>query len=189
MWLGLWLVTLAGAQPTVPLRTVSAVRSLPPAQAAQNLPVALHGVITYFDAALFSYFIQDETCGIYLYFPNSQTQPNLAPGQVVDLTGHASPGEYAPVVQVDQVTVVGLTNLPVAKPVVYEDLATGLEDSQWVEVTGLVRSCVKSPASGFYEIEISTGGGRLQLFSLTIPVGMPAELVDGTVRVRGVCTT
>src|SRR5690606_2986924 len=60
------LPLLAAEQPAE-LRTAAAVRFLSVEQARQNLPVRLRGVVTFFDAALYSRFIQDETAGIYLF--------------------------------------------------------------------------------------------------------------------------
>lgn len=146
---------------TEELRTVAAIRGLNAEQTQQKLPVQLHGVVTFFDETLFSRFIQDDTAGIYLQFPANVGPPQLVPGQVVEITGSSSPGEYAPVVLVDKVSIVGEAALPEAKPVSYEQLASGVEDSQFVEISGIVRSVRKLENSLYHQIEITTGGGRL----------------------------
>lgn len=149
----------------------------------------LRGVVTFYDESLFSRFIQDETAGIYLQFPANIGPPQLVPGQVVEVTGTGSPGEYAPVVVVDKLTVVGEMPLPEAKPVTYEQLASGTEDSQFVEISGIVRSVRPIENSEYHQVEITTGGGRLLIFAKDLPVQNPEELLDSTVRVRGVCST
>ena len=171
------------------LRTVAAIRGLTVEQTQQKLPVRLRGVITFFDESLFSRFIQDETAGIYLQFPANVGPPQLTPGQVVEVTGTGSPGEYAPVVVVDKVSVLGEMPLPTAKPVTYQELASGTEDSQFVEITGIVRSVRPLENSQYHQIEITTGGGRLLIFAKELPVQRAEELLDSTVRVRGVCST
>src|SRR6185295_16214561 len=108
-------------------------RGLTVEQTQQKLPVHLRGVVTFFDESLFSRFIQDETAGIYLQYPANVGPPNLTPGQLVDVVGNGSPGEYAPVVVVQNLAVVGSQPLPKAKQVTYEQLASGTEDSQFVE--------------------------------------------------------
>ena len=158
-------------------------------QTQQKLPVRLRGVITFFDESLFSRFVQDETAGIYLQYPANVGPPGLAPGQLVDITGTASPGEYAPVVAVQNLAVVGERPLPDAKVVTYEQLASGTEDSQFVEITGIVRSVRKLDNSPYNQVEITTGGGRLLIFARALPVQRGEELLDSTVRVRGVCST
>jgi signal transduction histidine kinase len=169
------------------LTTVAAVRGLTVEQAQQPLRVHLRGVITFFDESLYSRFIQDDTAGIYLQY--STNTPPLTPGQVVDIEGVSSAGEYAPIVVPEQVQVVGTAPLPVPKPVSYEQLASGAEDSQFVEITGVVRSVQLQPVSNYYLVEIATGGGRLSVYARNLPVKQPEELLDSTVQVRGVCST
>lgn len=171
------------------LTTVAAIRGLTAEQTQQKLPVRLRGVVTFFDENLFSRFIQDDTAGIYLQFPVNVGPPLLEPGQVVEVTGTGSPGEYAPVVVVDKLIIVGEKPLPQAKPVTYEQLASGIEDSQFVEISGIVRSVRPLENSQYHQIEITTGGGRLLIFAKALPVRTPQELLDSTVRVRGVCST
>jgi signal transduction histidine kinase len=171
------------------LRTVAAIRSLTVAQTRQKIPVHLHGVVTFFDERLYSRFLQDDTAGIYLQFPANVGPPPLLSGQVVDVTGTCSPGEYAPVVVVDRVQTAGAAPLPAPKLVTYEELASGVEDSQFVELNGIVRSDRWLEDSQYHLIEITAGGGRVFVYAPTLPVKDPAELLDSTVRVRGVCST
>src|SRR6185295_15432143 len=88
-----------------------------------------------------------------------------------------------------QVQVAGEMPLPSAKPVTYEQLASGTEDSQFVEITGIVRSVRTLDNSPYHQIEITTGGGRLLIFAKALPVQRSEELLDSTVRARGVCST
>ena len=179
---------LAGAQPTnEALRTAVAVRGLTVTQAQQPVRVQLRGVVTFFDENLFSRFIQDDTAGIYLQY--SASTPQLLPGQIVEVEGTSSPGEYAPIVVPEHVQVVGLGELPAPKRVTYEQLASGKEDSQFVEIAGIVRSVQLPEGSPYHLIEIATGGGRLSVYVRQLPVKRTEELLDSTVRVRGVCST
>ena len=173
------------AQPT--LVTVAAVRDLTVAQAQRQPPVRLRGVVTFFDEALYSRFFQDDTAGIYLQ--PSANMPPLAPGMVVEIEGLANPGQYAPIVVPEQVIVVGRGPLPVPEPVTYDQLVSGKEDSQFVEIAGIVRSARRPEGSDYYLVEIATGGGRLTVYAKELPTQDAAELVDATVRVRGVCAT
>lgn len=184
-----FVITARNTLAAGPLETVAAVRELGMEQSKENIPVHLRGVVTFFDESLYSHFIQDETAGIYLRFPLNVAPPGLTPGQVVEVSGVSSPGEYAPVVLVNHVDVVGRAPLPAAKPVTYEQLASGVEDSQFVEIEGVVRSVEHVGNTGYHRIEIVTGGGRLQIFARDLPVERPDELLDSRVRVRGVCST
>jgi len=169
------------------LSTAVAVRGLTVEQAQQQQRVHLRGTVTFFDENLYSRFIQDDTAGIYLQA--STNTPPLYPGQVVEIDGTSNPGEFAPVVVPERVRVVGTAPLPVAKPVTYEQLASGKEDSQFVEITGVVRSIQLHEASQHYLIEIATGGGRLSVYTRQLPAKRAEELLDSTVRVSGVCST
>lgn len=171
------------------LRSVAAIRSLTVAQTQQKIPVHLHGVVTFFDERLYSRFLQDDTAGIYLQFPANIGPPPLLSGQEIEVTGTCSPGEYAPVVVVDKVEITGVAPLPAPKVVTYEDLASGAEDSQFVEITGVVRSDRWLEDSRYHLIEIAAGGGRVLVYVRELPVKNPAELLDSTLRVRGVCST
>jgi hypothetical protein len=189
MLLGNALLSLTvEAQPAVlELRTVVAVRGLTVEQAQQPMRVHLRGVVTFFDENLFSRFIQDDTAGIYLQY--STATPGLVPGQIVEVEGTSSPGEYAPIVVPKSVHVVGHGELPAAKLVTFEQLASGREDSQFVEISGIVRSVQLPEGSQYHLIEIATGGGRLSVYVRQLPVKQTGGLLDSTVRVRGVCST
>lgn len=174
-------------EPLPELRTAEQVRRLTTEQAARHYPVRLRGVVTFYNQSLFSRFVQDNTAGIYLGdYPNPVP---LAPGQIVEIVGTTSPGEYAPIVTPQTVELKGTGTLPAAKPVSFEELASGREDSQLVEVRGIVRSATIDPATKFLLIEIATGGGRLTAYATNLPPTQTKDLVDCTVRVRGVCST
>jgi signal transduction histidine kinase len=174
-----------GPQPE--LRTAAEVRRLTVAQAQEGTPVRLRGVVTFFDEVLYSRFMQDGSAGIYLR--ESTNTPALLPGQLVEVEGITSPGEYAPIVEPRRVSVIGTAPLPAAKFVTYEQLASGREDSQFVEIAGIVRSLQFDEPSQHYRIEIATGGGRLTVYARNLPVRRTEVLLDSTVRVRGVCST
>lgn len=172
---------------TAELRTAEQVRQLSVEQAALNQPVRLQGVVTFFDEVIFSRFIQDATAGIYLR--ESTNTPPLQPGQIVEVEGVTDAGEYAPRVVPHRVSILGAGDLPEAKPVTFDQLARGQEDSQFVEISGIVRAVHLDSASQFHLVELSTGGGRLTAYVNQMPVSQPEDLVDNTVRVRGVCST
>ena len=167
--------------------TADELRHLTAEQAGEHRPVKLRGVVTFFDESLYSRFVQDETAGIYLR--ESTNFPTLAPGQLVEIEGRTSPGEYAPTVEPTSVRALGEAQLPAARPTTFDELASGREDSQFVEVVGIVRSIQTEEATRYHRLEIATGGGRLTVYALPWAVTNLDEWVDSTVRVRGVCST
>jgi PAS domain S-box-containing protein len=178
---------VAQSPPAGELSTAAQARSLTPQQAAERLPVRLRGVVTFYDEVLYSRFVQDETAGIYLR--EMTNLPALRPGQVVEVEGVTSPGEYAPIIVPNSVKVVGEGNLPAAKPVSLEQLVSGQEDSQFVEVSGLVRSVRFEEEGQHYLIDLVMGGERFTAYAKHLPVAQTEELVDSTIKARGVCST
>jgi hypothetical protein len=178
-------MALAQTTPPAPLRTAAEVRALTPEQAGQRLPVRLQGVATYWET--YSRFVQDQTAGIYLL--EGGELPSVTPGQLVEIEGVTSPGEYAPIVIPSSVKVVGAGSLPSAKPVSIEELLTGQEDSQFVELGGVVRAVKTSGSSQKCEIEVVSGGERFAVHAPPLAAPDMEVLVDSTIKVRGVCST
>jgi len=175
---------------TIPvlITNVAAIRSLTPEESAKHLPVRLNGVITYFFDER-ACFLQDQTAGIFV--GNGIAGPHLIPGDIVTVEGTTDSGEYAPIVQPSKLEVVGHTNLPPAKKVSYDDLVTGREDSQWVEIAGLVRAVYdefSEPSRGV-NLEIAVGSDRFTAFVPSLMESNLVNLVDSEVRVKGVCST
>jgi len=177
-----------GAEPaesnttTQTLTSAAAVRELTPAEAERKFPVRLKGFVTFAFSSQ-SFFVQDESAGIYV--GASEGSP-LKPGDLVAVEGASDPGDYAPIVRSTKVQVLGHTNLSAARQVSFQELATGQEDSQWVEVSGLVRA-VSTDASGFQVLDLVSGGGRLTAFLSASVTSNLSALVDRRVRVQGVC--
>ena len=176
---------LVTPNPSSLITNAQAVRSFAPAVAGQGLKVQLQGVVTYiFDPH--SCFVQDDSAGIYV--GNGVEFPPVSAGDIVRLEGVSDPGDYAPIIRPTQVQKLGHTNLPPALRVSYADLMTGREDSQFVEIVGLVRTAVRDP-EGHDTLEIDMGGGRVTVFVPAHPPSEKMQLVDSTVRIQGVCGT
>jgi signal transduction histidine kinase len=175
--------------PPQQLNTAAAVRSLTVEQAGQKRRVHLRGVVTFYDSSFYSRFIQDETSGIYLY--DSGLPISVVPGDLVEVDGTTSPGEYAPIVVPESIKVVGNAPLPEPRRVTYELLVSGQNDSQFVEIVGTVRSVQVQvhEATKYYLIEVATGRGRISVCAPDLPLKRAEALLDSTVRVRGVCST
>jgi hypothetical protein len=163
------------------------VRNLSAAEAQQQQPVKLRGVVTFYEDALFSRFVQDETAGIYL--EELTNMPALSPGQLVEVVGTTGPGEYAPVVEPTSIKAVAEGKLPAPKPVTLEELVSGQYDSQLVEFSGVVRAVHFDEDSEYYLIDFAKGNERFTAYTKQLPVAEAQDLVESTVKVRGVCAT
>jgi PAS domain S-box-containing protein len=195
-WTGLFsLILLLGARvwaeeplpATNLIQTAAEVRGLTSAEAGRHYPVRLRGVVTFFDESLFYQFFQDETAGIYL---QQQTNlPVMRPGEWVEIKGETSAGEFAPVVTPRLITILGTNAIPAATPVTFDQLISGEEDSQRVEVQGIVRAVNIEPQTKYATIEIASGGGRFKALMAPIPAEPRDKIVDSTVRISGVCAS
>jgi hypothetical protein len=162
------------------------VRALKPDEAQRSLPARLSGVITYYDPLYNNLFLQDATAGIFVLM-NTNLGSRYVPGQSVEVEGVSAEGDFAPIIRATAVRVLGATNLPAPKRVSFEQLATGIEDSQWVEVRGWVHSAVASDDR--YYLTLILDGQRFMVSIRGLSAGEGAALIDARIRVRGVCYT
>ena len=119
------------------LTSVEQVRQLTPEAARLDYPVKLRAVVTYYDPASGDMFVQDSTAGIYVY--PAKVQTGVKPGHAVEVVGASDPGLYAPVIHDAQTEILGTGQMPIPRANSFEHLMTGQEDSQWVQLLGVVR--------------------------------------------------
>lgn len=131
-------------------------------------------------------FVQDESAGIFI----TGATPSLETGQLIDLQGTTDPGEFAPRISKPIVHILGQAPLPHAELKGFEDLITGKEDCQWVEVKGIVRSArFLEGSDNQLQVDLACGSGRLTAKILVEEKQDFSAWVDAVIRVRGVCTT
>ena len=160
------------------------VRELAPDQAELSYPVHLRAVVTYHDPKRNVLYVQDTTAGIYVQYRGDR--PALEPGQRVEVDGVTGPGAFVPVIRQPRWKVVGRGPLPVARKVSFALLSSGRMVSQWVEVSGVVRSATMEQGLGVIEIAMVEGRLKVEVPGATLASLEP--LVDAVVRVRGACT-
>lgn len=115
--------------------------------------------------------------------------PALTAGQTVEIEGVTGPGAYAPIIVPHSIKVAGEGKWPDAKAATSQQLLSGQEDSQLVQVKGIVRSLRLDSSTKQYQIALMVDGERLTAYAEQIPVAQPEELVDSVVKVQGVCST
>jgi signal transduction histidine kinase/CheY-like chemotaxis protein len=141
-------------------------------------------------------FLQDSTAGIFIWA--SATLVNVRAGDLVEVDGRTAAGDFAPVVHLLQIRVLGQTRLPGAQRYHSDDLLTGKQDSQWVEVGGVVRSVgIESrlppdmrevPPS--LVLGIAAGSHKFKARIAKFQPGINYNyLIDAAVAVRGACAT
>jgi two-component system, cell cycle sensor histidine kinase and response regulator CckA len=178
---GLYAADLSSSS-IAPLTNAAQVLQLTREQAGQAPPVQLRGVVTYVDPQWKTWFVQDQTAGVY--FLVNEAGPGLSAGQEITLSGIASPGGFAPIVEARTISVEGPGQLPKSRLLSSDELIGGGKDSQWVEVEGIVRSAVVE--DGHLHLEVDAA----QRFHAYAPSSgdkkAPSGLVDARVRLSGV---
>ncbi len=174
-----------GEQTSQILTNASAILALSGEQAAQAINVSIRGVVTAAERDWGGrFFIQDSSGGIFVENISSN-QP--WPGDVLTLTGVTSPGGYAPTISKPQWQKIGRSPLPPPRAVAVEELMSGVEDGQRIEISGIVRSA--QPVGKLLEVELFCGGYRVPVF-LSMQSGLdPQKLVGARVRVAGTPAT
>ncbi len=187
-----WVSTsLAPAQPTnLVLTNASQILALP-AERAYGIKVLIHGVVTAAQPDLEwsgRFFVQDATAGVFVEnISTNLLDPNQPkPGDFVEVTGISHPGGFAPIITLPHWHKLGTAPLPQAKLVPIEQLVAGIEDSQRVEIFGVVRAF--RPKGGVITFEIASGGYRIEVN--TPPPDVDSQtLIGAKVRVRGTAST
>ena len=176
---------LAVADELPALRTASSVLALSAGEAGKKRKVSVTGVVTAAEPDWKNqFFVQDETGGIFV---ENLNQPAPQPGDLVAVEGVTHPGAFAPIISLPSWRKIGTRSLPEAKQVSIEDLKTGAEDSQRVEISGVVRTA--EIENGRLLMDLVVVGNRLEVHA-RLPKGLsPGSLVAARVRVRGTAAT
>ena len=171
------------------LTSAASVRSLSDEQAKRAIPVRITGVLTFVDSDWRQLFLQDSTGGIYVKYAGAKFP--LMQGQRVTIKGLTNPGDYAPVIIAPKLEFKGRGELPYPIKITAHDALSGVLDSQFVEIDGVIHSInseqnkkhlsfdVYSP---FGQVHVSAGPNFGSIDSLR-------TLEDTRVRIRGVCGT
>ena len=157
------------------------VLSLSADQASLGIPISIRGVVTAAEPNWGGrFFVQDSSGGVFVE-NISNMQP--APGDEIAVSGISYPGGYAPIVSKPRWEKVGTAPLPRPKSVAIEQLMSGAEDGQRVEISGIVRSA--QIRDGLLEAELVSGGYRIHVYAPAPPDIDPETMVGSQVRVRG----
>jgi len=180
------------------LSRIEEIRKLDRETAAKAFPVRITGVVVW--QMDWSFFIHDGSDSIWVSFspdpgPYKWTGPippldDWQPGSRVAIQGHTDPGGFAPMVLLTALEKLSTAPLPAAKRVSTERLLSGAEDSQFVEVEGVVRKIIP-PTLGDEQSNIllmMVEGHPCYVSSVRPYDRRPEELIDARIRVRGSLT-
>jgi PAS domain S-box-containing protein len=165
------------------LTTATQIRELTPEQANRGYPVRLQAVVTYIDLAVGDFFAQDATAGIYV----NENNKGLAfqPGDLLEIEGVTEEPDFAPQIGKARYRRLGQAPLPRPQTVSMGDMLSTREDSQFVQIDGIVQDL--EPDSGTLKLDVAVEGRRLPV-TIMNPAGLNGDsLVDAKVRLTGVC--
>ena len=177
--------SIAPSEPV--LTTAQSVRQLSPERAALALPVHVTGVVTHLVPQWRQLYFQDATGGIFVKFSGSY--PELSGGSRVTLTGLTNPGNFAPVIVAPKIRAIGTAPLPQPATVTLEKAASGLLDSQYVTIDGIVHPLRAGPAATDFELMTEIGPVHAFTSNEFPAIDKLRYLEDARVRIRGVFGT
>ena len=165
--------------PTATLTKAAEVRKLSNDESALTLPVKLRGVLTAWKSGL--RVLQDDTGGVYLSVKDELAAAGRV-GDFVEVDGVTASTVASPVVNAENVFVLGRGHLPGPIHPSWESLSLGADDCQWVELRGVVVRGTRE------SLRLRSGGGYLDVpIAESAAVGDLSRLVGSIVKVRGVC--
>jgi PAS domain S-box-containing protein len=180
-----------GQQPPPPdpglptLTTAEQVRELTPDQANQGYPVHLKAVVTYADPAGGDFFVQDASAGIYINVGN--LVPTFRTGDFLDIEGVTEEPDFAPQIAKPRWRSLGRAPLPQPRTAHLGDLLSSRDDSQWVQLEGIVQGLEFDRER--LELDVVSEGRRLLVYVVD-PAGLGRDrLIDSKIRVTGVCAS
>jgi signal transduction histidine kinase len=160
------------------LTTLEDVRRLSREQADRGFPVKVRGVLTSLRPDFHSVVIQDAARGIYAQgFPPKTMQPQL--GQYWEIEATTRSGAFAPVLQIQRATCLGLGRLPEPIHPTWDQLMNGSLDTQFVELLGIITESDEN------KVVLLTRGGKI---TVGLPDMQPADRKSyelALVRLRG----
>ena len=167
------------------LTSAAEIRSLTTAQAAEQIPVCVTGVVTLVEPTWGGSFImQDSTEGVFVTGTIS-TPP--AQGDLIEARGVSTPGGYSRAISLQQWKKLGTMPLPKATPISAEDLVAGPEDANRVEVSGVVTSA--SLKESWLRLVVASGTCRFSAFVTVTNVVNPNSFLGVPVCIRGTAST
>lgn len=190
---------LSAADTTLPLLTnVAQIKRLTKKQATEGYSARLHGVVTYVNAHAGLAFLMDSTGGTFFKADNTNHAGflDLARGDRVIIDGEIRPGQFVPSISgMDngpvQVRKVGHQELGLPRRLEHYELTNPVNHSEWVELTGIVRSLTDSHqryGTNQIALKISNSAGLVEAI-VHAPEEMRdrfTDLLGAVVRCRGI---
>jgi signal transduction histidine kinase/CheY-like chemotaxis protein len=152
-------------------------------EARREYALHVRGTVTYFDPVSHNMFVQDDTEGTYVFTNGIQRLPALRTGDEVDITGVTFPGDFAPTIGKPSIRVLGRGRMPAPLDVDVEDIFLGNQDSQWVELEGVIHGLDSVLDHALITVTWGSRTFKAHIVGLRI---LPERFRGARVRLRGV---
>lgn len=172
--------------PVLELTNAAQILNLTATQAAQALPVQLHGVVVDESQPREKAVILDDGSASIYVSANTNIFAPYHRRDLLEIKGVTSQGQFAPCVLATSARKLGMADVLKARPVTYQQLITGSLDAQYVELTGVVRQSIPASSSGdTWRIVLAANGGTVQV---RIPTPQDPQIQpDAEVTIQAVC--
>ncbi len=159
------------------LTMAAQVQQLSASEAARGFSVHIRGVVTSL-VEWHGATVQDDTRGVFCRLPDSY-RDGLEAGDFVDLRGVTGVGDFAPVVEVQSLNLMGPGRMPVPVRPNYNQLISGSMDVQYVEVRGIITGLASNTMT------LLTDGGKINVEVHGVGPGQLQHFENTLVRIRG----
>jgi PAS domain S-box-containing protein len=157
---------------------------------SNSIPCQVEGTVLFVDEAWRNWFIHDDAAGMYFMgdYDSGTRLPALRPGQRVRLSGKVGPGGFSPIIQATNVAVLEEGSWPAAHVANVDRLLAGQEDSQWIELRGVVEMVGSEDGHNILRL-LGSYGSLDAYFPATLGKPLPRSWVGAQVRVHAVAIT
>ena len=189
------------AEPAPVLTRISQIRNLTPEECDQELPLKIHGVVTW--VADKSFVVQDDTGGLTVnvglakslniwlqddFLLRAPSNQMLAIGAEVKVEGVTHSGGFAPNILPRHYDVLGKKEPPFARPMDPLRFFNGADAGERIEIHGVVKGFQRHKAGNLtLHLLASNGNLTVEMYNPLLPD--PASIVDAEVCLRGVAGT
>jgi diguanylate cyclase (GGDEF)-like protein len=159
---------------------LSQLKHLSEAEASSHRRVTVRAVVTYFDPDWRLLFVQDDTAAAFVGLGDLELQ--LRPGDLIDISGVSSLGDFAPIIVNPKVGFVGRAPLPAPFKADLLDGNLPAADSKWCTFRGVVHTAQEQGP----HTNLKVGAGQTEV-TVQLPMLIHGEdLVDQEISVTGV---
>jgi len=161
------------------LTTALQVQQLKPEEAQRQYPVEIQGVVIWANGDFTSLVIQDLTRAVYVTVDGPLPQPYPHIGDYCKIKGFTLPGEFSPIVALQQTTVLCRGQMPRPISPTRDQLLNGSQDAQYVELRGMVTAVHDS------DVTLLTSEGVFDINISPAPDEPWEKFINTIIRVRG----